>query len=73
MTRKRLEKRRKAARIGIRGKIVHEKLKDQISTKSFSSSRWFKLEANPLTKQDDFVFAGGFWDRNYDNLDLDLF
>lgn len=45
----------------------------QITLKSFCPSRWFKLEANPLTKQEDFVFAGGFWDRNYNNLDLDLF
>lgn len=28
---------------------------------------------NPVTKQEDYVFTDGFWDRHYDGLDMDLF
>lgn len=35
-------------------------------------ARWFKFEANPHTKQDDWLFSGKYWDRNYEK-DLDLF
>lgn len=35
-------------------------------------ARWFKFETNPYTKQDDWLFSGKYWDRNYEK-DLDLF
>lgn len=38
----------------------------------YLTCRWFKLETNPHTKQEDWIYTGGYWDRNYEN-DLDLF
>ncbi|CAO1325969.1 unnamed protein product [Diamesa tonsa] len=35
-------------------------------------AKWFKLETNPHTKQEDWIYTGGYWDRNYEN-ELDLF
>jgi hypothetical protein len=34
--------------------------------------RWFKLKTNPHTNQEDWIYEGGYWDRNYEQ-DLDLF
>uniref|UniRef100_A0A1Y9H2P0 Oxysterol-binding protein n=1 Tax=Anopheles dirus TaxID=7168 RepID=A0A1Y9H2P0_9DIPT len=35
--------------------------------------RWFKQDVNPHTKQDDWMYKGGYWERNDDNLELDIF
>lgn len=36
------------------------------------SNRWFKTQHNATTKQDDWMYTGGYWDRNYDGV-MDLF
>lgn len=36
--------------------------------------KWFSQGINPYTKQDDWLYSGGYWDRNYDSfLDIDIF
>ena len=35
--------------------------------------RWFKFGQNPYTKQDDWIYNGKYWDRNYDTTDMDIF
>jgi oxysterol-binding protein-related protein 1/2 len=36
--------------------------------------RWFNPEVNPFTKQDDWMFKGGYWDRNYEEFqDIEIF
>ncbi|XP_055631567.1 oxysterol-binding protein-related protein 2 isoform X2 [Toxorhynchites rutilus septentrionalis] len=35
--------------------------------------RWFKQCVNPHTKQDDWIYQGGYWERNDDSLELDIF
>lgn len=37
------------------------------------SCRWFKVEHNATTKQDDWIYTGGYWDRNYNATDISLF
>ncbi|XP_065165108.1 oxysterol-binding protein-related protein 2-like isoform X2 [Atheta coriaria] len=29
------------------------------------ASRWFQQAVNPATKQDDWIYTGGYWDRQY--------
>ncbi|XP_002063488.3 oxysterol-binding protein-related protein 1 [Drosophila willistoni] len=31
------------------------------------SPRWFKIVDSPYTKNDDWNYIGGYWDRNYEN------
>lgn len=36
--------------------------------------RWFSQGTNPYTKQEDWLYNGGYWDRNYQHLkDVDIF
>ncbi|KAL4703732.1 hypothetical protein ACJJTC_016739 [Scirpophaga incertulas] len=36
--------------------------------------RWFSQGTNPYTKQEDWLYNGGYWDRNYQHLkDIDIF
>ncbi|XP_055702514.1 oxysterol-binding protein-related protein 2 isoform X3 [Phlebotomus papatasi] len=38
------------------------------------SPKWFTNGLNPHNKVDDWLYSGGYWDRNYDSLlDLDIF
>ncbi|XP_037046475.1 oxysterol-binding protein-related protein 1 isoform X2 [Bradysia coprophila] len=32
--------------------------------------RWFNFGTNPHTKQDDWLYTGGYWDRNYEVSDI---
>ncbi|XP_037911232.1 oxysterol-binding protein-related protein 1 isoform X2 [Hermetia illucens] len=32
--------------------------------------RWFRLGTNPYTHQEDWLYSGGYWDRNYTDLDI---
>ncbi|KAJ9584691.1 hypothetical protein L9F63_020973, partial [Diploptera punctata] len=32
------------------------------------SPRWFTLGTNPHTKQEDWLYSGGYWDRNYSGI-----
>ncbi|PSN35281.1 Oxysterol-binding protein-related protein 2 [Blattella germanica] len=34
--------------------------------------RWFTLGTNPHTKQEDWLYSGGYWDRNYSGI-VDIF
>lgn len=34
--------------------------------------RWFKQEINPYTQQEDWIYTGNYWKRQYTN-DLDIF
>ncbi|OWR40947.1 putative oxysterol-binding protein 1A [Danaus plexippus plexippus] len=37
-------------------------------------ARWFSQGTNPYTKQEDWLYNGGYWDRNYQHLkDVDIF
>lgn len=36
-------------------------------------SRWFTQGQNPYVKHDDWLFSGGYWDRNYDDCDSEIF
>lgn len=41
---------------------------------TFYLCRWFTNGLNPHNKVDDWLYSGGYWDRNYDSLlDLDIF
>ncbi|RXG70225.1 Oxysterol-binding protein-related protein 1 [Armadillidium vulgare] len=31
-------------------------------------SRWFDQGQNPFTKQEDWLYSGGYWDRNYSDI-----
>ncbi|XP_052872436.1 oxysterol-binding protein-related protein 2 isoform X1 [Anopheles cruzii] len=35
--------------------------------------RWFTQQTNPHTMQEDWIYKGGYWDRNDANLQLDIF
>lgn len=38
------------------------------------TAKWFAQGTNPFTKQDDWLYTGGYWDRNYDSLiDMEIF
>lgn len=40
---------------------------------SLLNYRWFKVEHNPITKQDDFIYAGGYWEKTQKNdMNLDV-
>ncbi|XP_064096238.1 oxysterol-binding protein-related protein 1-like [Macrobrachium nipponense] len=35
-------------------------------------ARWFEQGTNPFTKQEDWLYSGGYWDRNYQET-IDIF
>ncbi|KAK4294974.1 hypothetical protein Pmani_032444 [Petrolisthes manimaculis] len=35
-------------------------------------ARWFEQGTNPFTRQEDWLYSGGYWDRNYDHT-IDIF
>ena len=38
----------------------------------FNCNRWFRNEINPYTGQEDWLYQGGYWDRNYSDVE-DIF
>lgn len=34
--------------------------------------RWFQSGMNPYTGQEDWIYLGGYWDRNYTDIE-DIF
>lgn len=39
----------------------------------FIFSRWFKNSTNPNSNEEDWLYTGGYWDRNYEDLEISLF
>lgn len=37
------------------------------------ASRWFTFGTNPHIKQEDWLYSGGYWDRNYDMSESTIF
>lgn len=47
----------------------------KISCKEMSvhfACRWFEQGTNPFTRQEDWLYSGGYWDRNFDKT-IDIF
>lgn len=49
-------------------------MNNQLSNSNTDDSRWFSQGTNPYTKQEDWLYNGGYWDRNYQHLkDVEIF
>ncbi|MPC23262.1 Oxysterol-binding protein-related protein 1 [Portunus trituberculatus] len=44
--------------------------KSRKKTKIEWKSRWFEQGTNPFTRQEDWLYSGGYWDRNFEELDI---
>lgn len=51
-----------------------KKLRKSKKTGEVWAPKWFTQGTNPFTKLDDWLYSGGYWDRNYESItDTDIF